>query len=321
MKQNFKKWIFSGSMLVTALFLSGCMRLDENNQPAGFFSELMYDYIVVPMEFLLNWLGGNLGNYGLAIIALTILVRLIMLPMTLNQQRSMMKSQMQMSGIKPVIDEIQEEMKTTEDPERKQELNQELMMVYQDNGINPLSQMAGCLPLFIQMPVFIAIFHVFRHSEAIASAQIFGVPLGSPSAILAIITGGLYYIESKLMQQRMPTDQPGGGSMALMMPVMMVFIAFTSPAGLTLYFLTSAIVGIVQSFYLNNVFKPKIEAEMKEKYSDQEIVGRRQSNRPKSKTQATKVNDQKIINGNDNRNPHARSNKKRRNAGKQNRRK
>lgn len=317
MKRNFKKWLLSASMLMTALFLSGCMRLDENNQPAGFFSELMYDYIVVPMEFVLDWLGSALGNYGLAIIGLTIIVRLVMLPITLNQQRSMMKSQYQMSGVKPVIDEIQKEMKETDDPEEKQALNQELMMVYQDNDINMFGQMAGCLPLFIQMPIFIAIFHVFRHSEAIASTQIFGIPLGSPSVILAVITGGLYYIESKLMSQRMATDQPGGNSMTLMMPIMMVFIAFTSPAGLTLYFLTSAIVGIVQSFYLNNIFKPKLEAELKEKYGNQEVVTRRKKTKAQSTTSKPATN--KIINGQPNQ-PSIKKQSKRRNSGKQNRR-
>lgn len=324
MKKNFKKWLFSGSMLAVVLFLSGCMRLDENNNPDGFFSELMYDYIVVPMEFVLDWLGSVFGSYGLAIIAITILIRLILLPVTLNQQRSMMKSQMQMSGIQPIMNEIQEEMKATDDPERKQELNEELMMVYQDNGINPLSSLAGCLPLFIQMPIFIAIFHVFRHSEAIAAAEFLGIPLGSPSIILAIITGGMYYFESKLMQQRMPSDQPGGGTMTLMMPIMMLFMGITSPAGLTLYFLASAIVGIGQSYYMNNVFKPKIEAEMKEKYGDQKVATRRKPSRPKTDTQntsANKASGQKIINGNVNRNSNNKSNRKRRNAGKQNRRK
>lgn len=323
LKRNLKRWTLGASMLVTTLFLSGCMRLDENNQPAGFFSELMYDYIVIPMEFVLDWFGGIFGNYGLAIIALTVIVRLIMLPITLNQQRSMMKSQMQMAGIKPVIDEIQAEMKETEDPQRKQELSQELMMVYQDNDINVFGQVAGCLPLFIQMPIFIAIFHVFRHSEAIATTEFLGIQLGSPSLILALVTGGLYFIESKMMQQRMATDQPGGNSMTLMMPIMMVFIAFTSPAGLTLYFLTSALVGIIQSYFLNNVYKPKIEAEMKEKYGDKEVVERRRPQRSSVSQTSQKQAQANQFNSNAQRvNSKKNANKpgRRRNEGKQNRR-
>ena len=263
------------------------MRLDENNEPVGFFSELMYDYLVVPMEALLDWLGGFFGNYGLAIIAITVIIRIILLPITLNQQRSMMKSQIQMADIKPIIDEIQADLKETKDPARKQELNEELMQVYRDNDINVFGQMAGCLPLFIQMPIFISIFHVFRYSEAIASTEFLGIQLGSPSILLALITGGLYFMESKMMQKRMPDQAPGGGGMTLMMPVMMVFIAITSPSGLTLYFLTSGILGILQSYYLNNFFKPKLEAQLKEKYGDKKVVGRRQ--RPKTQTSTSQA--------------------------------
>lgn len=313
LKSKLKRWLLGASMIMTTLFLFGCMRLDENNQPAGFFSQLIYDFLVVPMESILDWLGSALGNYGLAIIGLTLIIRLILLPLTLNQQRSMMKSQLQMAGIKPVMDEIQQEMRETDDPQRKQELNQELMMVYQENDINVFGQLAGCLPVFIQMPVFIAIFHVFRHSQAIANASFLGIPLDSPSVLLAIITGGLYFIESKMMASRMPSDQPGGNSMTMMMPIMMVFIAITSPAGLTLYFFTSALIGIVQSFFVNNVYKPKLEAKMKEKYGDKQTVTRRPS-RPQPKVKASS----QIINSQTTQ-PRNKNKTKRRNSGKQNR--
>lgn len=275
----------------------------------------MYDYIVIPMEFVLDWLGGLFGNYGLAIIGLTVIVRLVLLPITLNQQRSMMKSQMKMSGVMPVINEIQEDLKATNDPQRKQELNEELMMVYQENDINMFGQLAGCLPIFIQMPIFIAIFHVFRHSEAVATAEFLGIQLGSPSVILALVTGGLYYVESKMMQQRMPSDQAGGGTMTLMMPIMMMVIAFTSPAGLTLYFFTSALVGIVQSYFLNNYYKPKIEAELKEKYGDKEVVERKRPRTNQGRPQASS----NIINGQPNQ-PAKKNRNRNRNAGKQGRR-
>lgn len=86
-----KRWVLSGGLLTTMIILSGCMRTNEAGEPTGTFSQLMYDYLVVPAEYALDWLASFVGNYGFAIIVLTILVRVIILPFTLKQQRSMME--------------------------------------------------------------------------------------------------------------------------------------------------------------------------------------------------------------------------------------
>lgn len=271
MTKRLKYAALSSSLLTFTLLLSGCMRLDDSGNPTGLFSELVYNYLVIPAEATLDWLASTLGNYGFAIIALTILVRVIILPFTLKQQSSMMEQQIKMARIKPIIDDIQARMKQATDPEKKQMLQAELMTVYKENDINIVGQVAGCLPIFFQMPIFIAVFHVFRSSEAIAQTEFFGVALGETSILLAGITVVLYYLQAKLMNPTptsSDTPNPAGG-MTLMMPIMMGVFSYTSPAGLALYFMVSAVVGIVQQYYINSFFKPKIQADLDEKYGDQ----------------------------------------------------
>lgn len=289
-----KRWVLSGGLLTTMIILSGCMRTNEAGEPTGTFSQLMYDYLVVPAEYTLDWLNSFFGNYGFAIIILTILVRVIILPFTLKQQRSMMEQQIKMSSVKPIIDDIQADMQEATDPAEKQALQQELMAVYKENDISMVGQLAGCLPMLFQMPIFIAVLHVFRHSEAIATTTFFGIPLGEPSMVLAAVTVVLYYLQSKMMTSASATSDndsnaPGGGAMTLMMPIMMGMISFTSPAGLALYFMVSAIVGIAQQFYINKVFKPSIQADLDERYGDKiEATRKRQSTRAKQKANTQK---------------------------------
>ena len=85
-----KKFLLSGGLLTTLLFLSGCMRFDqETGAPQGFLSEIVFDFLIIPLSQFLDVLANFVGNYGLAIIVFTVLFRLILLPMTFKQQRSM----------------------------------------------------------------------------------------------------------------------------------------------------------------------------------------------------------------------------------------
>lgn len=280
-----KRWVLSGGMLSLLLFLSGCMRIDqETGQPAGGFSQLMYDYLVIPTQQFLEWMAQTTGSYGLAIIVLTIVIRVLILPLGMRQQRSMMEQQLKMSTIKPVTDEIQKEMKETEDPREKQELQAELMEVYRDNDMSMFGQLSGCLPMLIQMPIFIAMFHAIQNSESIAQATWLGISLGERSILLGVLTGAIYYIQTKLMHVGMPEEQrqqQGGAAMTLMTPVMMLFFSVTGPAGLALYWFAGGFVAIAQSLLTNLYYKPKMEAELKEKHGEQKLVERKRQ--PKKK--------------------------------------
>lgn len=282
-----KRWFLMSGMLSLVLFLSGCVNLDETGDPQGTISELMNNWLILPTRELLEWLGEFTGSYGLAIIVLTIAVRLIILPIGLKQQKNMMESQMKMSAIKPITDEIQAEMKETNDPEEKQELQAELMQVYKENDINMFAQLSGCLPMLIQMPIFLAMFFAVQYSAAIAQSSWLGISLGERSIPLAIAVAAVHFIHGKFMHSGMSgadsdQKQPGGGMMTLTMPLMLGFFALSSNAGLALYWLVGGFVQIGQSLLTNIYYKPKIEEELQEKHGEQKVVQRK---RPKKKRQ------------------------------------
>lgn len=265
------------------LFLSGCMRVDQDGIPASGFSQFLYDYLVLPTQAVIEILADIFGgNYGLSIIAITIIVRILILPLSIKQQRTTLEQQTKMAVVKPVTDEIQAEMKETDNAQEKQALQAELMEVYKENNVNMLGGLAGCLPLLIQMPVFTAMFQAIRMSESIQSATWLGIQLGERSIILALLTGAVYYVQTKVMSAGMPEEQRKQSStMMLMNPVMILMFSITGPAGLTLYWFAGGFVAIGQSLLTNLYYKPKIEKEMKAKHGDKQVVERKKPSRRK----------------------------------------
>lgn len=269
---RFKKLGLYALLPTVAIFLSGCMRLDAQGNPKGWMSHLIYNYLVLPLNSLLHYLAGNLGSYALALIVLTILFRLIITPLSLNQQRSMIENQVKMQRVKPLTDKIQERLKQTNDPQEQQAIQLEMAKVYKQYGIGIGNQLMGCLPLFIQMPIFVAILHVVNNSKEIASSTFLGIELGQRSFILAILVGAVYYLQSKIMTVGTEdANQQASKSMALTTPIMFLFISLTGPAGVALYWLVGGIIGVIQQFLINKYYKPKIKAEVEAEYKDMPV--------------------------------------------------
>lgn len=288
MKNRTKRWLLSGGMLSIVLFLSGCMRVDQSGNPTGGFSQFLYDYLVLPTQQFIEILANFFGSYGLAIIAITIIVRILILPLSIKQQRSTLEQQAKMATVKPVTDEIQAEMKETDNAQEKQELQAEMMQIYKENDVNMLGGLSGCLPLLIQLPVFTAMFQAIRMSESIQNASWLGINLGERSILLAILTGIVYYIQTRVMQAGMPEEQRKQSStMMLMNPIMILMFSITGPAGLTLYWFAGGFVAIAQSLITNLYYKPKLEKEMEKKHGGKPVIKRK---KPKRKTvQATET--------------------------------
>jgi YidC/Oxa1 family membrane protein insertase len=117
----------------------------------------MFKIIASAMLWLLNTIHAVVRNYGLAIIGLVLVVRTILHPVTKRGQVNMMKMQKGMAALKPKVDAIQQQYKND-----KQKLNEETMKLYREEGINPAGQMLGCLPLFLQMPVWVALWNTLN---------------------------------------------------------------------------------------------------------------------------------------------------------------
>lgn len=184
----------------------------------------------------------GMPNYGLAIIFLTITIKIILFPLTQKQ----MKSMRGMQEIQPKVKYLQEKYK--DDPQKMQA---KVMELYKDNGVNPFG---GCLPLLIQMPIFIAFYQsLYKFNFAVAEhAKFLWIQdIGQPDKLylLAILAAATTFLQQRVSM--VDTKDPTQKSMLYIMPLFMAWIAATMPAGLPLYWVTFNILGILQQLYVN----------------------------------------------------------------------
>lgn len=243
-------------ILMLVMVLAGCA---NPNNPDG----ITYRLIVSPISSSIEWLATTFnGNYGLAIIAITILVRIILWPLTINQLKSSTRQSIRMQKIQPYLKEIQERQKNAKNEEEKLAAAMEQQEFFKQNNINMLGGM-GCLPLLLQLPVISGLYTAILVSESINDSVFLGIPLGKTSIILGILTIAVYALQSWISLLGLNEEQKAQMKTSmLMMPVMMAFIVFSTPAGLTLYFLAGAVWAIGQSLWTNIVYRPKVTAEV-----------------------------------------------------------
>lgn len=306
MSSRLKNKRLSLIILVMSLvvFLGGCA---NPNKPDG----LMYRLTVGPISQLIEWIASQFaGNYGIAIIIITIAIRIILLPLTLNQLKSSTRQQIKMQAFQPYLKEIQERQKNATTQEEKLALATEQQEFMRENNVSMLGGM-GCLPLLLQLPIISGLYTAIRVSEPIANSEFFGISLGESHMVLAIITIVMYLLQSFITLQGVPEEQKAQMRSTLFMtPIMMGFIVFTTPAGLTLYFLAGAIWSIVQSLYTTFYYRPKIQAEVDKEMAENPIKVKKSSNGRKDVTNS-------VVNEDTNKSLTTHKNKANRNGGKQ----
>lgn len=187
----------------------------------------------------------GIPSYGLAIIFLTLLLKIVLYPLSYKQMHSMKK----MQDIQPQVKEIQEKYKKT--PEKA---NQAIMELYKTNQVNP---MAGCLPLIVQMPILIALFQGLRdYQYADLGSSFLWIPhLKNPDPlyIVPILVAGTTYLQSKYTTPS-SGDAASNQTAKMMLYFMPLFIGYISikfPAGLGLYWIFFSIFGTIQQLYIN----------------------------------------------------------------------
>jgi len=213
------------------------------------------DSWVAPLTTFFEWALARVHdvvpNYGLAIIVLTILVRLATWPIMVRQ----MKSAERMRELMPRIKALQEKFK-----DDRQKQSEETFKLYRETGVNPLG---GCLPMVLQLPVFIGLFYALQSSidlrqapfflwinDLSAPATLFTLPgVDFPVRILPILMGASMLIQQKMMPQA-GMDPAQAKMMLIMMPGMMLVISYTFPSGLVLYWMVSNVLGIAHQLYV-----------------------------------------------------------------------
>lgn len=200
-----------------------------------------FTIFAMPMLKALNWFYKYVHNYGVAIILLTLLVKIITYPLTVKSVKGMKE----MQRIQPQMAKLRE--KYADD---KEKLNQEMLQLMRANGYNPMS---GCLPIFIQMPIFIALYNVLYGAMDLYGQPFFGwihdLAAKDPYYVTPVLLAIMMFVQQK-MTPNTATD-PAQQRMMMMMPVIFGFMMLWLPSGLTLYMLVNSVTSVLQQVWIN----------------------------------------------------------------------
>jgi len=212
----------------------------------------MFTIIVVPLLRSLKWVNAVVGNYGWSIILLTIIINIIMLPLKHKGVVAMRK----MQEIQPEVKQIQDryaKFKAT-DPQ-KQKMNQELMALYKERGVNPAG---GCVPMLLPMPVLLAMWALLSTAIELRGAPFFGwihdLSAHDPFYVMPVLMGA-----TQVWQQRLTPAagaDPAQQKMMMFMQVMFTFMFLWAPAGLAIYYGTTNLLNIGQQYLTNYYMGP-----------------------------------------------------------------
>ncbi len=221
----------------------------------------LFWFISIPLLYVLHFFHGFTVSYGIDIIILTVLIKILMAPLTHKSYVSMK----QMQKLQPQMERLKERFS-----EDKEKLNKEIMELYKRNGVNPLG---GCLPMVLQLPVFYGLYNCLgtpielRHAPFLWIKDLsrpdwqsltFSVPSWWPAAlpagvpVLTILMGASMFLQ----QWMTPTaGDPNQKKMMMLMPLIFTFMFVSFPAGLTVYWLVNNLLTIVQQYWINRTVK------------------------------------------------------------------
>lgn len=248
------------------LVLTGCVQVDKaTGQPTGF----IWNTIGAPMAEAIKYFANDQGlGFGVGIIIVTIIVRLIILPLGIYQSWKATLHSEKMNALKHVLEPHQTRLKEATTQEEKLEAQQALFAAQKEHGISMFGGV-GCFPILIQMPFFSAIYFAAQHTEGVSDASFLGIALGSPSWILIACAGILYYIQSLLSLHGVEdeTQREQLKKMIYMSPMMIVMFSIFSPASVTLYWVVGGFMMILQQFIVNYMIRPKLRKKVREEYA------------------------------------------------------
>jgi YidC/Oxa1 family membrane protein insertase len=213
---------------------------EVNHQLAEAIDFGFFGIIAKPLRHVLNFFYSFVGNYGLAIILVTVIIKLLFWPLTQKSYTSMKA----MQKLQPEMGKIREKYKND-----KERLNREMMELYKKNRVNPLG---GCLPMLVQIPVFFALYKVLLGDIALRHAPfafwLTDLSAKDPYYVTPIIMGATMFIQQKMTPSSMDPTQ---AKMFMLMPVVFTFMFLNFPSGLVIYWLINNLLTIGQQYYIN----------------------------------------------------------------------
>ncbi|MFC4077231.1 membrane protein insertase YidC [Salinithrix halophila] len=243
-----RRRVIGGLVLVLlVLALAGCVPNPDQMKPIdrtdpGFWN----GYFVIPLIDILDATARALGSYGLAILVVTVGLRLLIIPLTLKQ----MKSSKAMQALQPEMTKLREKYKNNQ-----QKLQEETMKLFQKHNVNPL---AGCLPILVQMPILIAFYQSIMHNTPLFEADFLWLQLGEadPYHILPVLAAVTTYLQSVMMGM---SDNPQAKAFLIIMPIMIFVLSFSFPSALALYWVYGNLFTMIQYYFIGDKFKAKRE--------------------------------------------------------------
>lgn len=302
--KNKKLLTIAAIMASAMLFLSGCVQHTASGKPYGF----VYDNLAVPTQHVLVWLSQILGNsLGWAIIVITFVVRLVLMPIMIKQSKNATVQQEKIAHIKPLMEDITKRQKEATSDAERMAINQEMMQLYRDNNIS-MTGGIGCLPLLIQMPIFAALYAAIQYSPELSRSYFYGINLGQRSFTLVALSFVVYALQGWLSTLGVPEAQRAQmRQMMIISPLMITFMTYISPAGLGLYFFVGGIFACIQTLIINYM-RPRIRKEVLAELKKNPV---KQPKKVVTEAKETTIESS----------PTSATSKKKRNAGKQNRHK
>ena len=200
-----------------------------------------FDIVAKPLLVSLKFFYRYIHNYGIAIIILTVLIKILFWPLT----HTSFKSMKDMQKIQPEINKLKEQYK-----DKKEELNKKILELYRTHKVNPLG---GCLPLVLQIPVFFSLYRVLLDSIELRHANFISFWINDlsgkdPTYFSPLLMGASMFIQQKMTPT---TGDPAQAKMMLFMPVIFTFMFLNFPSGLVLYWLVNNVLSIGQQMYIN----------------------------------------------------------------------
>lgn len=216
----------------------------------------MFGFIGKPLLYVLNWLYSIFGNYGVAIIVLTLMIRIVFYPLSFKSYKSMRE----MAKLQPKLKELQAKYKGKPD-----QLNKATMELYKKHKVNPFG---GCLPMVIQIPVFFALYNVLLNAIELRGAPfmlwITDLSSKDPYYILPIIMGITMFIQQKLTPA---TGDPKQQKIMMFLPIVFTIMFMGFPSGLVLYWTTNNVLTLIQQLIDSQIIKAQ-EKKLKHKNAE-----------------------------------------------------
>jgi YidC/Oxa1 family membrane protein insertase len=223
-----------------------------------------FGVVALPLFYALKFIERYVGNFGWAIVLLTFLIRLVFFPLMHRSQVQMRKVQEKMKRVQPKVKALRERYHRLERKESekgnvrgrhqvRQRMNEEMMQLYKEEGINPLGSLSGCLPLLLQLPILYAFYAILTISIELRRARfllwISDLSQKDPYYVTPIIMGATMLIQQVMTSSSIP--DPAQRRMMFFMPILFTYFFINLPSGLVLYWLTSNLLGIAQQYFIN----------------------------------------------------------------------